>query len=119
MTQSRSKEHQSGSFLPVIALVLATALFFCGLALKSPASADPVAVIFAPGTTADEAFYKIIAMNGRVVRTGGRPNVIVAAFDEGTSFSRLRQHGAWATLNPRVEGACSSRSSQSNRTKLG
>ena len=101
----------AGSLAPALGLALATVAILFGLTIKPPGSGKPVAVVFGPSVSAEQAFLRVAALDGRILREGGWDNVIVAAFAPGTSFQTLKEMGALLTLDPILTGGCS----QSNK----
>ena len=105
----------TGSLAPALGLVLATVIILFGLTIKPPGSGKPVAVVFGPSVSAQEAFLRVAALDGRIVREGGWDNVIVASFAPGTSFQTLKEMGALLTLDPVLTGGCSQSNSLRNK----
>lgn len=101
------KSESGGSIVPALCLIAATAACLLALTIKMPGSGEPVAIVFSPSVSANEAFLRVAALDGKILREGGWDNVIVAAFSRGTSFQSLRQKGVLLTLDPVLTGGCS------------
>ena len=104
---SSEKAMSTGNLAPAICLIVASIVILFVLTLKSPGSGDPVAIVFDTSVSAEEAFLRVAALDGRILREGGWDNVIVAAFAPGTSFQALKEMGALFTLDPILTGGCS------------
>jgi hypothetical protein len=92
---------------------LLVALFAVGslaLPVMASAPADPragTAIVFAPWTSQAEAFARVGAAGGALVRAGAFPFIAVAIADEPEAFDRaVRAAGAWALVDPRALGGC-------------
>jgi hypothetical protein len=76
-----------------------------GLTPKDPAQG--VAVIFAPWTSANQAFSQAVATGGRFVRFGALPFVAVVIPDDAAYPERMFGAGAWLVVNAQGPGGCS------------
>lgn len=74
--------------------------------LRLPSADRPVALVFAPGTSAVEAIGRLAALDGRLVAAGGFENVIVAQFAGDIGYGVLRKAGVWLALEPLAFGGC-------------
>ncbi len=85
--------------------VLAT-LVVLATGLRLPSAERPVALVFAPGTSAVEAIGRLAALDGRLIATGGFENVVVAQFARDVGYGALRKEGVWLALEPLAFGGC-------------
>lgn len=88
-------------------LICTLVLFSCiGLVAALPGAGasepGPVAAVFAPWVSADEALRRGIAAGGRVLRPGSWPFVILLASEPEDGTADERPHGAWFVL--RLDG---------------
>ncbi len=91
--------------VPALALTLVSVVAVATAAL-SPAAGAPVAAVFAPGTSAEDALRAVAAADGAAVRSGGFDNVVVAVSADPEFHHRLRRAGAWLLLDPKALAAC-------------
>ena len=67
---------------------------------------QPIALLFGPEVTAQDALRRVAALDGRVVRAGGWQNVIVAVFERDLGMRQLWLEGVWAGFDPVFLGGC-------------
>lgn len=60
----------------------------------------PLIVMFAPGTSGDDALARIAAAGGRPLRTVVGQSVWLFQDEDGAVGQRLRAQGAWAVMAP-------------------
>ncbi len=92
--------------LLAVALILLSALLLPLLAVRQPGPQAEVALVFAPGTGRDAALAAVASAEGRAVRAGAWPNVLVAVFPRRLAWSELWRRGALVALDPQAFGAC-------------
>ena len=73
-------------------------------ALGRPAPDQPVAVVFAPGVSLDDALGRVMAAGGLPLRAGRFGNVLVARSDRDDFADNLQKQGAWLLLDPILAG---------------
>jgi hypothetical protein len=94
------------------ALLLPALAFLAILSLEVFAidPSRPMAVVFAPGISADDALHIVVAAGGLPVRrersvlTGQL--IWVAAAEDPGFMNRVRRLGAWLVVNPYAFGGC-------------
>lgn len=90
-----------------LALFLLASLALPLLAAPSADARAGAAVVFAPWTSQADAFARIGASGGALVRAGAFPFVAVAVAEDHEAFARaVAAAGAWALLDPRSLGGC-------------
>jgi hypothetical protein len=94
------------SLLPALLLLAVSFLGSVFLASRPGPTGSQVAVIFPPGTSADQAILAVAAADGEIVREGAWPGLIVARSDDPAFPARLHAQGALAVLNPVILGSC-------------
>lgn len=100
----RSKER--GSLWFAAGLLLISALALPLLSLRQPSPDTEVALIFAPGTSQDAAMAGVAMANGRFVRPGAWPNVLIAVFPNDLAWRDLWSIGALVAIDPLAVGSC-------------
>lgn len=95
-----------GSLRHAWALLLLGLLVLPALALRTPAAGEDVALLFPPGTPAEQAMIAIAAADGLAVRQGGIEGLLVARFGRDLGWSDIWALGALAALDPAMAGAC-------------
>jgi hypothetical protein len=88
-----------------VALIVFVVTGFLVLSPRDPRA--PVAVIFAPGTSAGAAFARVAEAGGRVLRAGPFANIVIAVPDDAQFDGRARQHGAWLVADATLVPGCS------------
>lgn len=71
-----------------------------------PRDATEVAVIFAPWTTSEDAFARVLAADGLVTRQGVVDSILVVHGADPGLIDRLYRAGAWAVIDPVAFGGC-------------
>ena len=71
-----------------------------------PRDGSEVAVIFAPWTTRDDAFARVLAADGLVMREGIIESILVVHGANSGLINRLYAAGAWAVIDPVAFGGC-------------
>jgi hypothetical protein len=71
-----------------------------------PRDAGEVAVIFAPWITRDDAFARVLAADGVVMRPGIVDTILVVHGVDAGLIDRLYAVGAWAVIDPVAFGGC-------------
>jgi len=71
-----------------------------------PRDGADVAAIFAPWTTGESAFTRVMAAGGMVVRQGTLDTILVVHGGNPGLIGRLYAAGAWAVIDPVAFGGC-------------
>ncbi len=71
-----------------------------------PRDAGEVAVIFAPWITSEDAFARVLAADGLVMRQGIIESILVVHGVDPGLINRLYAIGAWAVIDPVAFGGC-------------
>jgi len=90
--------------VPAFLLLLAGAAALPVAASGTGDSGEPVAAVFAPGTTLAEAMDHVLAAGGVPLRGGPFANIVVARSDDPDFAVSLQLHGAWLLLDPILAG---------------
>ena len=106
-TESCAQGPGFASYVPAILLVLISTVAL-GTAQMRPSDrvGDPVAVVFAPGTSLVQAIDEIAVADGTVVRAGAFSNIVVAVGSAPDFSDRLLKRGAWLVADPYGLGGC-------------
>jgi hypothetical protein len=87
-------------------LLLSSWIFVAALSFQTRADTEVVAVIFPPWWNAQQALQAAASANAAFVRTTAIPAILVVRPDERAGLNRLRDAGAWLTIDPRAIAAC-------------
>lgn len=87
-------------------LLLSSWIFIAALSFQIRPDTEVVAVIFPPWWSAEQAFQAAASANAAFVRTTAIPAILVVRPDERAGLARLRDAGAWLTIDPRAIAAC-------------
>lgn len=93
-------------FVPALAMLLASVMLLVGLSVRTPEAGAQTALVFLPGTSAEQAIGSLARVDARLVRPGGFDNVVVAYFDRAVGWSELRDLGVLLSLDPILAGGC-------------
>jgi hypothetical protein len=83
-------------------------------ALDTPPGA-PVAVIFSPSLSADDAMLRVAAAGGELLGPGGWPSVVIARADRPDFISAAYAQGALLVTSALSAGPCSARAARRQR----
>lgn len=97
------------SYLPAILLLLAGAAALPVAVSGAGEPTEPVAAVFAPGTTLAEAMARVSAAGGTPLRGGPFANIVVAKSAHSDFAASLHRHGAWLLLDPLLAGCADPR----------
>ena len=92
-------------WLPALILMLASLAGVAALRL-APIEGEPVAILFAPGTTADAALLRTVAAGGAVLRSVGWSGLVIARSGEPQFISALYGQGAWVVMSAAGARGC-------------
>ncbi|MFB9262875.1 hypothetical protein ACFFWD_06765 [Bradyrhizobium erythrophlei] len=97
---------RSPAWLNAAALLIASWIAIAALSLRVRADTDVVAVVFPPWWSARQALLAAASANANIVRLTAVPSLVVVRPDDADGLKRLRQAGAWLTIDPRAVAAC-------------
>ncbi len=97
------------SYIPAVLLLVAGAAALPVAASGPGDPAEPVAAVFAPGTTLAEAMARVAAAGGIPLRAGPIANIVVARSAHPDFAASLYRHGAWLLLDPLLAGCADPR----------
>jgi hypothetical protein len=89
-----------------VGLLIASFLAIATLSLQVRPGAEIVAVAFPPWWSTQEIFAAAVSANAAIVRITAIPSLLVVQPDSHDGLTRLRQSGAWFTIDPRAIAAC-------------
>ena len=108
MATPRAKLHWP-AWLNATALLLASAIAVAALSLQVRPDTEVVAVAFPPWWSTQHIFEAAASADAAIVRTTAIPAVIVVRPGDHDGMTRLREAGAWLTLDPQAIAACFNR----------
>ena len=88
------------------ALLLASVVAVAALSLQVRPGAEVVAVAFPPWWTSQQVFQATASADAAIVRTTAVTAILVVRPDEHEGLTRLRQAGAWLTIDPQAVAGC-------------
>lgn len=94
------------AWLNAAALLLASVIAVAALSFQERPGAEVVAVAFPPWWTARQIFEATASADAAIVRTTALAAILVVRPNNHEGLSRLRQAGAWLTLDPQAIAAC-------------
>ena len=94
------------AWLNAAALLSASWGVIAALSARTHPGAELVAAGFPPWWSAQRAFLAAASANAAIVRTTAIPALLVVRPDDRDGLSRLRNAGAWLTLDPQAIAAC-------------
>jgi hypothetical protein len=89
-----------------IALLLVSWVWVAGLVVQVHPGDDVVAVIFPPWWGTDRSIAAVASARAALVRAGGLSSIFIVQPAAADGLTRLREAGAWLTVNPKAVGAC-------------
>ena len=94
------------AWLNAAALLVVSWVAIAALSLQVRPGAEIVAVAFPPWWDAQEVFIAAASANAAIVRMTAIPSLLVVRPDNQDGLARLRQAGAWLTIDPQAISAC-------------
>jgi hypothetical protein len=94
------------AWLNATALLLASFIAIAALTFQVRPGAEVVAVAFPPWWSAPQIFEAAASADAAIVRTTAFAALLVVRPHNREGLSRLRQAGAWLTLDPQAVAAC-------------
>ena len=92
-----------------LALLIASWVAVAALSLQVRPGTEIVAVAFPPWWSTQHIFEAAASADAAIVRTTAIPAVIVVRPGDHDGMTRLREAGAWLTLDPQAIAACFNR----------
>ena len=93
-------------WLNACALLVASWVAIATLSLQARPGIEIVAVAFPPWWDAQEVFNAAASANAAIVRMTAIPSLLVVRPDHQDGLARLRQAGAWLTVDPQAIATC-------------
>jgi hypothetical protein len=97
------------AWLNATALLLASFGAVAALSLQVRPGSEVVAVAFPPWWTSQQIFEAAASADAAIVRTTAVAAILVVRPDEHEGLTRLRQAGAWLTIDPQAVAGCFSK----------
>ncbi len=94
------------AWLNATALLLVSFLAITALSLQARPGTEIVAVAFPPWWNAQQIFEAAASADAAIVRTTAIAAILVVRPNHHDGLSRLRQAGAWLTIDPQAIDAC-------------
>jgi len=82
------------SVLPAAALALMSLATIAAMKLTPGQPGEPIAALFMPNVSPDDAFRRVVSAGGTVLRPGGLPSMIIARSRDPDFTTALYQMGA-------------------------
>ena len=96
-------------WLPAVAMALLPLLGLGAVQALANAPGAPVAVIFPPRLSADEALLRVAAAGGEIIGPGGFAFVVLARADDPDFAAAAYHQGAWLVTSALGAGGCAGR----------
>jgi hypothetical protein len=94
------------AWLNATALLLASVGAVAALSLQVRPGSEVVAVAFPPWWTSQQIFEAAASADAAIVRTTAVAAILVVRPDAHEGLTRLRQAGAWLTIDPQAVAGC-------------
>ena len=94
------------AWLNAAALLISSFIVIAALSLQVRPGAEVVAVAFPPWWNSEHAFRAAASANAEIVRATAVSSLLVVRPDRHGGLSRLREAGAWLTMDPQAIAAC-------------
>jgi hypothetical protein len=89
-----------------IALLLVSWVWIASLVVQVRPGDDVVAVVFPPWWGEGRSLAAVASARAAIVRTGGLSSIFIVQPAASGGLERLREAGAWLTVDAKVVGAC-------------
>src|SRR5512141_1923191 len=96
-------------WLNATGLLIASFVGMAALSLQVRAGAEIGAVAFPPWWSAQRIFAAAASADAAIVRITAIPSLLVVQLDSHDGLTRLREAGAWLTIDPQAGAACLTR----------
>jgi hypothetical protein len=93
-------------WLNAAALLVVSFIAVTALSFQARPDSDVVAVVFPPWWRTQHIFEATASADASIVRTTAFAAVIVVKPDEHRGMDRLREAGAWLTIDPQAIAGC-------------
>ena len=103
-------------WLNATVLLLASFIAVAALSLQPRPGVEIVAVAFPPWWSPQQIFEATAAADAAVVRTTALAALLVVRPSDRDGLGRLREAGAWLTIDPQAVAACFNNSSKEIRS---
>jgi hypothetical protein len=87
-------------------LLLSSWIFIAALSFQIRPDTEVVAVVFPPWWSAQQALHAAASADAALVRTTAIPAVVVVRPQKPAGLARLREAGAWFSIDPQAIAAC-------------
>jgi hypothetical protein len=94
------------AWLNATILLLSSWIFIAALSFQIRPDSEVVAVVFPPWWSTQQAFQAAASANAELVRTTAIPAIVVVRPQKPAGLIRLREAGAWFSIDPRAIAAC-------------
>jgi len=94
------------AWLNATILLLSSWIFIAALSLQVRTDTEVVAVVFPLWWSTQQVLQAAASANAAFVRTTAIPAILVVRPDERAGLTRLREAGAWFSIDPRAVAAC-------------
>jgi hypothetical protein len=94
------------AWLGATALLLVSVGAVAALSLQVRPGAEVVAVAFPPWWSSRQIFEAVASAHAAIVRTTAVTAILVVRPDDHEGLPRLRQAGAWLTIDPQAIAGC-------------
>jgi hypothetical protein len=94
------------AWLNAAALLLASFIAVAALSLQARPGLEVVAVAFPPWWTSQQVFEAAASAHAAIVRTTAITAILVVRPDAREGLTRLREAGAWLTIDPQAIAGC-------------
>jgi hypothetical protein len=94
------------AWLNAAALLLASWIVIAALSLQIRPGTEVVAVVFPPWWSSQRALRAAASANAAIVRITALPAMLVVRPDDHEGLARLRNAGAWFSIDPLAIAAC-------------
>ena len=102
-----------GGWIPA-AMAICGLLMLLSFQLIPSNNASSLVVVFAPGTTFEEATSHVAEAGGFVIDGGAFSNVLITEFEEGWSWQELKTKKVWLVLSALGASSCLSNRTSKN-----
>jgi hypothetical protein len=104
--ESGSRARRWPAWLNAAILLLFSWISIAALSFRSPPDTEVVAVVFPPWWNTQQSLQAAASANAGLVRTTAIPAILVVRPHEQAGLARLREAGAWFSIDPRAVAAC-------------
>jgi hypothetical protein len=94
------------AWLNATALLLASFIAVAALSLQARPGLEVVAVAFPPWWSTQQIFEATASADAAIVRTTAVTAILVVRPDAREGLTRLREAGAWLTIDPQAIAGC-------------